>query len=190
MTDPAAPTVADNWDGGFYELALELGDTDDDRLEHAVGALWSSARVHGRYAPDPMGMVPAPSGHLRGLVDLPNGVRMVCGAIAIREDEGADWLDFYLPVGALAGTHPRVRGFPFGEDGGPASLEWRRPIDDWLVRVATDVYAEVDFRLGLIGFEVSGDVYAKDLDGDLILPGHIGYVIPRGRGLSYRPATL
>lgn len=27
-------------------------------------------------------------GHLRGLVELPNGIPMVCGAVAVREDEG------------------------------------------------------------------------------------------------------
>ncbi|MFE9207422.1 hypothetical protein [Micromonospora sp. NPDC007230] len=200
VTDPAAFTIADNWHGGFYELALELGDTDDERLGRALAALWPAAGIHGCFGsrerePQEMAKVACSVesldvfGHLRGLVDLSSGVRTVCGVVAVREDEGLDWLDFYLPMGALGGTDQRVNGFPFGEDDGPSSLEWRRPIDDWLASVAANVYATVDFRLGLIGFEVSGGTYAKDLHGDPAPPRGIGYLIPHTSGLRYLSAT-
>lgn len=128
-------------------------------------------------------------GHLRGVVDRPSSGQMVCGAVAVREDEGPDWLAFYLPTGSLSRVEPRLKGFPFGEDGGPSSIGWRRPIDGWLAGIAGQVYAAVDFRLGLIGFEVSGMTYAKDLDGDPAPPRSVGYVLPDVDGLRYLPAT-
>jgi hypothetical protein len=205
VTDPAAFTIADNWHGGFYELAIEFGDTNDERLGRALAALWRAADIRGCYGsrerePHEMATVPCTVesldtfGHLRGLVELPNGIPMVCGAVAVREDEGPDWLDFYLPTGALGRADRRVNAFPFGEDGGSSSLEWRRPIDDWLARIATtdrtqEVYASVDFQLGLIGFEVSGDTYAKDLNSDPAPPRSIGYLIPDTNSPRYLPAT-
>lgn len=32
MRDPTAFTDPENWVGGFYELTLEVGDRDDERL--------------------------------------------------------------------------------------------------------------------------------------------------------------
>ncbi|GLH99832.1 hypothetical protein Pa4123_51090 [Phytohabitans aurantiacus] len=52
-----------------------------------------------------------------------------------------------------------------------------------------DLCAAVDLRLGLIGFEVSGETYAKDLDGDPAPPRAVGYLIPDTGGLRYLPAT-
>lgn len=98
-------------------------------------------------------------------------------------------MDFYLPTGALGRADRRVNAFPFGEDGDSSSLEWRRPIDDWLARIATQVYASVDFQLGLIGFEVLGDTYAKDLNSDPAPPRSIGYLIPDTNSPRYLPAT-
>lgn len=140
----------------------------------------------------------------------PSGVRMVCGVVAIREDWGPDWLDFYLPTGSLSRAEHRVKAFPLGDDGGPSSIQWRGPIDAWLADIAHHVYAAVDFRLGLIGFEVCGEMYAKDLDGDTAPPSAIGHLlgsrptssrlgplreaerpglIPDVGGLRYLPAT-
>ena len=42
-------TDAENWSGGFYELALEIGDRDDERLQRALTALWRAAAVTGCY---------------------------------------------------------------------------------------------------------------------------------------------
>ncbi|GAA1616215.1 hypothetical protein GCM10009679_20650 [Saccharothrix algeriensis] len=39
MIESADFTLADNWLGGFYELALELGEPSDVRLETALGVL-------------------------------------------------------------------------------------------------------------------------------------------------------
>lgn len=200
VTSPAAFTDADNWSGGFYELAIELGERSDRRLGHALDALWRAARVQGCYGsrdrePHELETVPCTVeslerfGHLRGLVKLPEGPLMVCGAVAIREDQGADWLDFYLPVGALERADGRVAAFPFGDDGDVSSMVWRQTIDVWLSDVGAQVYAAVDYQLGLIGWEASGQVHAKDLDGDPPAPRAFGYLLAGDRELRYLPAT-
>ncbi|GAA1616226.1 hypothetical protein GCM10009679_20660 [Saccharothrix algeriensis] len=39
---------------------------------------------------------------LHGVIRTPNGAAIVCGVMAVREDNVPDRLDFYLPLGALA----------------------------------------------------------------------------------------
>jgi hypothetical protein len=122
VSRPADLDLDDNWDGGFYELAINLGPKDDARLELALASLRGHAGVAMCLAPQYFAPAPGtPSrlkghmavqlslasleeyGHLRGVLRLPSGVAVVCGAVAVRLDEDdADWLDFYLPLGALA----------------------------------------------------------------------------------------
>lgn len=194
-------SIADNWLGGFYELALELGDTSDARLEAALSALWSAAGVEGcygsRHVPPPdQQTVPCTLasllrfGHLRGVVRLPNGAPIVCGVVTIREDNGPDWLDFYLPLGALGRAEPRSNEHMVGDpSSGSASLAWRRPIDDWMAGLGARVYTAAGFRLGLIGHEVSGQAYAATTAANPPTPRGIGYLIPRDGQVSYLPAT-
>ena len=122
MADPAAIADADNWRGGAYEL----GATGNGRLERALPALWRAAGVHGCYGtrerePDDQEQVPCTVGSidefawLYGLVDLPNGVRMVCSAYVIRVENGSDCLTFSLPEGAMARAGDRLAEFPPGE---------------------------------------------------------------------------
>ncbi|MGI5521455.1 hypothetical protein ACQEUX_10900 [Micromonospora sp. CA-259024] len=48
-----------NWTGGFYELLLILGATDDARLDRAVRALWRAADVREcRVGPDLVEVAP------------------------------------------------------------------------------------------------------------------------------------
>ncbi|MFI5931760.1 hypothetical protein [Actinoplanes sp. NPDC051494] len=201
MSDAAKFTIADNWHGGCYELAVEVGRTSDERLGRCLEAVWRAAGVHGCYGRDDLEPEDQQRvsltleslrryGHLRGLVDLPNGVRMVCGAVAVREDDGPDWLCFYLPIGALGRAEQRMVGsYPYEREGDPPSIGWRAPIDAWLAGVAREVYATVGFRLALIGPEVSGHAYAGDLGDDPGEPRYLGYLIPRPDGLRHLPAT-
>jgi hypothetical protein len=193
--------LADNWHGGFYELALELGDTSDGRLEAALGVLWSAAGVQGCYgsrqiASSDQQAVPCTLasllrfGHLRGVVQLPNGAPIVCGVVAVREDDGPDWLDFYLPLGALGRAEPRSNEQMVGDPlDGSASLTWRRPIDDWMADVGARVHAAAAFRLGLIGNEVSGLTDAATIAADPPTHRRIGYLIPSDGQVRYLPAT-
>ncbi|GAA3221525.1 hypothetical protein [Actinocorallia longicatena] len=78
-------------------------------------------------------------------MQLPAGRRTVCGCVAVREEHGPDWLDFYLPLGALARTEPRISdGFPFDDDSGEPSLTWRHPLDEWLATIASTIHKKID----------------------------------------------
>jgi hypothetical protein len=200
MRDPASFTDSENWCGGFYELSLEIGDTSDERLQLALSSLWQAAAVDGCYGdrdrePGEQGEVPCtvPSlvrlGHLLGTVLLPSGHRVVCGCVAVREDDGPDWLDFYLPLGALERVDRRIGGFPFDENSGQASLAWRHSLDRWLATVGTDVFGDVQFRLGLIGFEASGSTCAQQLDGTAPEERWAGYLMPVDASLRFEPAN-
>jgi len=149
-------TDSDTWNGGFYEIAIELGACSDVRLETALRRVWSFADLAGPYlesSREPTEQqiterIPL-EGHLYGLATVDGHGPVACGSVAIRSDAGDDWLHFYLPLGAL-GTVLPVGAFPF-DDGSHES--WRRPVDAWLANLGRHVYAAVEFPLGLVGFE-------------------------------------
>lgn len=198
--DPTMFTDHANWTGGFYELAIEIGDTSDERLQLALSALWRAAGIEGCYRsrdrePGEQDEIActvqslAEFGFLRGTVRLPSGHRIVCGCVAVREENGPDWLDFYLPLGALTRVYQRIGGFPFDQNSGQASLAWRRTLDDWLAAIGTDIFHEVDFQLGLIGFEMSGSTYSHQLNGTAPAERWGGHLLPTDGSLRYEPAN-
>jgi len=178
MPDPSDLDDQENWAGGFYELAIDVGPTDDGRLERALTALWRIAAIEGCFARTngkrpQLVAVPVSlsslqtAGHLRGVVTLPADRVSVCGVVAMREGIAgtghSDWLILYVPLGALARIDPRIGGFPFDDRSGAPSLLWRRPLDAWLADIGTRLYAEVAFELALIGMEPLGGVHAEEL---------------------------
>ncbi len=185
----------ENWHGGFYEISIRLGARSDDRLESALQIGWTAANIDGCSAPlatPPEAQVPCTlaslldHGHLRGVVDLPTCGRVVCGAVAIREDEGDDWLDLYVPLGALAVADPRVGGFPFGDpELSATALAWRRPLDDWFSEIGQRVFAKVSFIHAVIGFEVSGQDPPVPAAGSSAR--WYAALVPDGGSLTYLP---
>jgi hypothetical protein len=160
LTDPDAKT------GGYYELSIWLGDRDDARLQTAIEALASAADVTGPWHQQSDGFVSASwtvadvadeGGGVWGEVELPDGRTLICFVLAIRYDNGEDWLDLSIPTTALANSDRRVGGYPFGSDGGPQSLPWRLPIDAWFASLAAQVRQVTGSRQALIGWEVSGE---------------------------------
>ncbi len=95
-------------------------------------------------------------GHLRGVVRTSGGEPIVCGVVTVRENEGDDWLDFYLPLGALVRRDARVGAFPFGDDGGAVSRAWRATLSMWLSDIGMATFEQVRFRYAAIGYEASG----------------------------------
>jgi hypothetical protein len=122
---------------------------------------------------------------LHGVVRLPSGLDAVCGAQAIREEGGADWFIFYVPVGALERTDPRIPGFMGEED--PASLVWRRPLDQWLAALAIGAYPEVPFQFAMIGFEAFG--WADESAAKIPAEPHGAYVLPLDGVAHYYEST-
>jgi hypothetical protein len=125
-----------------------------------IDGLWRNAPEHPEQIEGDTWTLRDMSGarHLHGLVQLPSGQAVICGVTAIRElGGGDDWLYVYLPLAALRRLDTRIGAYPFGPDGLPSSLTWRKPLDDWLARLAIEVRRAVSFKLALIGFEVDVD---------------------------------
>jgi hypothetical protein len=191
MTSPASFRHHARWSSGCYELGIEVGSTDDARVQAVLGAVWAAAGVEGCYGygdrepweQDPVGCTVASLsefGYLLGRVRLPTGQWVVCGCTAIRGGGGSDWLDFCLSPSSL--DHA-------GVEVGCGTGEHRSAfLDDWLAAVGTRAYAEAPFSLGVIGFEVSGCTDAAHLAGVLPARRGIGYLLPEGGGVRYGPA--
>ncbi|MFG2267325.1 hypothetical protein [Streptomyces sp. NPDC048720] len=121
-------------------------------------------------------------GHLRSQVRLPTGQLVVCGCVAIRGgDESSDWLDFYVPVGALDNA-----GLAYW-DGRPF---FRSDVmDDWLAAIGKETFTRAAFSLGVVGFEVSGCSDAATLAGQMPQERGIGYLLPVDGTLHYGAAN-
>ncbi len=191
---PSYFTQTDAWTGGFYELALELGERDDSRLFNTLQTIWKHNSLDGCYLdsrkePHEQPKVLPPeitdSGmHLYGLARLPNSRQVPCGTVVIRETDGSDWLDFYLPMGGLGQAYD-VGGYPFDVEIRSPD-HWQKPIDDFLAELGKVIFTTVPFALGLIGHEVSSLAYAHELARDGIpAKRDIGYLWPVDGSLQY-----
>ncbi|MBI9051154.1 MAG: hypothetical protein JEZ00_17155 [Anaerolineaceae bacterium] len=161
----------EQWDGGNYELSIQLGVEDDDQIEKVLQTILSSPSIEGYYLerdkePDeqePVTSVPKPyetGKQAYCLALMPNEHRIVCGVSIIREEEGFDWVNIYLPMVALSEAYP-VGGYPF--DKTKSSKNWQKSVDEWLAVMGKLVFANVPYSLGLIGYEVSGETDSKEI---------------------------
>lgn len=157
MTRPERPAE----EGGYYELALDLGPTSDERLQGALRRIWSFNGVRG-CADDPQKAwnqawsinpqtqeLPPMDQHLYGLAVLPNGTEVLCSTVTVRLEDDHDWVYFGITMGELGRAYP-VGAFPF-DDGGP--LAWRDGLDEWLRQMGEAVFKTVPFVSGLVGWE-------------------------------------
>jgi len=104
--------------------------------------------------------------------------------VIIREESAQrDWLDFYIPLGALSRADARVGAF-MGESG-IKTLAWRLPIDEWLAGMGRRIYQSAAFDYGLIGFEVAG----KDLPATDDEERYISFLVPVEGNVHYLAAT-
>ena len=78
------------------------------------------------------------------------------------------------PIGGLTDVDPRADSLWDGDSKVP--YRWREPLDDYLAATAERVAATVTFELGIIGYEVSGTVYRRDLE-EPVAPGRGGDLI-------------
>lgn len=191
-------TADSAWDGGFYELALEVGTCSDEQLEKALNALWAHPDLDGCYINrnhEPWDQPRMPPSfrddrmHLLGIARLPNGSRVACGSCIIRDSsDDPDWLDFYLPMGALCSVYP-AGPFPLGTEADwPGS--WRFEVEDWLAEIGVCIAQSATFRLGLIGWETSGQTDADDIAVKGIpSQRYYGYLWPSGGTVEYYRRT-
>lgn len=198
-------TNKDSWSGGFYELALELGNYSDtysnERITSALKVLWSYPLLNGVYLqrnqePSQQQCIsihdftaPSTQNHLQGLAALSDKIQVACGTCTVREEEdGSDWLIFYIPLGTLIDVYPIIGGYPFGSTDEESCKSWQVSINDWLIELGKYVFDVVEFRLGLVGFEVSGDVYAQELfEKGIPEERYQGYLLPETDSLTWYP---
>jgi hypothetical protein len=190
-------TLPEAWVGGFYELALETGERSDERLYAALRAVWAHPDLEGCYLRrdiephqqkkvDPSIQHIHSGFHLQGVATLPNNYRIACGTVPVREDEGVDWLEFYLPMGSLGSAYD-LGGYPFGSF---SYEEGRKPVEDWLSKMGQFVYQIAKFELGLVGFDVSGETYSSEINASGIPEERItGHLWPEGDNLVYYPTN-
>ena len=75
-------------------------------------------------------------------MELPHGQTLICCVLAVRYDNGEDWLDLSIPTTALANSDRRVGGTRSGRQ----SLACRLPIDAWFASLAAQVRQVTGFR--------------------------------------------
>ncbi|MFF3448366.1 hypothetical protein ACFYXJ_14675 [Streptomyces sp. NPDC002667] len=193
MSHPASFRDESNWADSYYELGIEVGSTDDARLQRVLSALWSAADVLGCFGrrdhePHEQAQVPCTvaslteHGDLLGQVRLPNGQLVVCGCTVVRGgDDSSDWLDFYVPTGAL-----EKAGIVYWSD---QPFFRSAVIDDWLAAIAMKTYQEAPFSLGVVGWTVSGCTDVSTMAGTLPTERDIGYLLPNDGVLHYGAAN-
>jgi hypothetical protein len=192
-------TNDETWLGGYYELAIEIGARSDEHLLDALIAIWTHPTLEGCYLdrqkePSDQPRI-KPSAdflsimHHQGIALLPNGCRIAWGTCLIREeDEGPDWLDFYLPMGILNGAYD-IGSYPF-DDPGSKPEHWQPSVDEWLAELGEYVYSITPFQLGLIGFEISGEVYSTQInDNGIPAQRDFGYLWPQQGMVKYFSKT-
>ena len=138
-------TNKDTWSGGFYELAMEISADDMNQIKDILQAILTFPPFTGYYLDmnvEPEEQIrqdvnaikidPDILPHFLGILTLPNGKKSACGVCLITEDQERCWVDFYLPMGALAEVY-NVGAYPFGDF--ETSPKWQEPVDDWLYKI-------------------------------------------------------
>jgi hypothetical protein len=184
-------TRPDAWSGGSYELAVDLGVSDDARLGQALAALWSHADLEGCYpdhAREPSDQLRATPAELDGLDACLRGVArlgtlapVACSSYLVPEEGGATWMYLGLPLGSL-GTILTVGAFPFDDGRDPS---WRLVVDAWLRGIAERVHAAVGIRRGLVGWVDGTDVAGTSVPDER----WVGYLVPTGTELAWYAAN-
>lgn len=188
-------TEPDTWNGGYFELTMEIGFRDDERLRGGVVALWDHPALAGCYLdftrePEQQSRL-GPSSqpletNLYGIATTPTGREVACRSYTAinRFDEGADWLYLLIPLGSLGNVYP-VGAYPF-DDG--ASRDWILPISEWLRQIGETVFESVPFRLGLVGWEIDYQLDSQKVQQEGVPDNRwIGYLWPDAQSLHWYP---
>ncbi len=183
-------TAENTWIGGYFELALEVSEQrNDDKLFTAFEALWRYPFVEGVYMdrdiePSDQPLLPVLREYIAGYGTPLYGIAhignasLACRSSFVRHDDGSDWLDFLIPVGALAPLFP-LGGFPFGT-GEPQLEASLTTIDEWLIQMGQAIYSASPYALGLVGFDVSGNANARGVQAKGIpVERYMTYLWPR-----------
>ena len=120
MTESSLGFTGNNvWKGGHYELLIRPSLGSSQELCSLLEAVWSFPFLDGCYLHDDrepatqLRVQPSEdrvAGHLYGLAAMPNGRVIPCGSYTMdyageERLPAAQWISFYLPLGALAAAY-------------------------------------------------------------------------------------
>ncbi len=164
-------TIPENWWGGFYELALELGPSENNSfIYEVISFLWGQEKIVGPFDNNDIDIAkqnlienPKPEErHYYGILNLSDTIILGCGTYVVKEENGSDWILLYVP-GNMAFKY--LGGKTRNSDLFKQDLEI---LLHFFQEIAVKIYRQCGFKLGLIGYEVSGELYADTLtEGDL-----------------------
>lgn len=176
------------WGEGTYELAIEVGSTDDTAVQAVLSAVWAAAGVQGCYGQgdrEPEEQKPVPCtvaaleefGWLFGRVRLPSGHLVVCAVMAVRGgDDSSDWVNFGVPPKTLEQAGVKFQEGPFTRSAAA---------DDWLAGIGMEAFREAPFSLGVVGWNVSGLTDSAMLGGVMPEKRGMGCLLPHDGVLHY-----
>ena len=191
-------THNDAWSGGYYELVIRLPDASSLTVEKVITHLWAEPSLMGYYRrsdiePSEQQKIAvydiSHQGHLYGVATLPNGKLCCCGAFWSDFEQNGCWLTFYLPLGSLAQSYA-IGGYPFGGANTPSPEQWINEINPLLVSIARSLYAQIQFKVGMIGFDI--DFYDVEAWLESRIPSERweGILVPTGAELQWYPPTI
>jgi len=190
-------TPAGTWDGGFFELVIELPHQGEATTRRALAALWRMPQLTGCYArrdveptqQQPLNLAEVPvEGNLYGVATLPNGARCACGSYTIHFEGEASWLGLYLPYGALTEFYS-VGGYPFAPIITPSIEHNLKVVHEWFRTLAEGLYEHFAFTLGVIGFETEFEKVKARTPEAIPAERLDGLLIPSGIRLLWYPPT-
>jgi hypothetical protein len=193
-------THEDSWTGGFYELAIDVGSMEDAAVLAILQALWSYPGLEGCYLE--RGREPADQlrldvtsalltyAHLQGIAQFPDGNRLPCGTYLLRDLSGTNWVDFYIPAGALERVYD-LGGYPFSVQDAHTRQQWQQPLDLWFAELGQYIFDKRAYQFAAIGHEVAAEVEAAQIAHAGIPERRwMGYLWPTGTTLTYWPRTM
>ncbi len=150
--------TAENWQGSYYELCLELHPAgDDSRLLAALRSIWSQPAFAGSWTDRESYGSAINEFQINEEWVVPHyGVLTIgesqlgCVTHVVRETDGSDWLDLCVPTGMLELVYHVA--YPLYFESNP----WIAPLNAYFVSLAATVYKQIPFRLAIIGEEASG----------------------------------
>jgi hypothetical protein len=153
--------------GGFYELSIQVcPSTEQLPITLFNEYVWNLPNVEGPYNSDyeKVELEAKPWMNYQGIINLDNHA-IPFKTINIREDEpietGYNWFDICFYAEAVEVVFGREYNTWEGIPNPPEILK------KFLMETATELYKIHQFKLGLIGFEVSGQYYLVDLEKNL-----------------------
>jgi hypothetical protein len=176
------------WFGGFYELAIQVGAHGNDAaILDLLDVIWSQPEITGPFEENntepslqQITSISSDERHYYGFIRLNDGQLLACGTYVVKENYevgGSDWVLLYVPAQEVEW---KLGGSGSSED---IALPELSPFVSYCVRIADTAYERMTFLMALIGFEVSGEIYAEKITVKEVRMPWIGVILPNGHSV-------